>query len=117
MQVGFIGSHTMASALVERADRVLLAHKPGVVVDLPEKLIGPASWALVAEASTGAEICHGMPAAQAATLVTETMPATATLLTLALRRGVTSPDGSTDRGLDALERGGVRAAMDAVVRA
>jgi pyrroline-5-carboxylate reductase len=65
-----------------------------------------------------------MPASQAATLVTETMAGTAALLTqtdtLALRRSVASPGGSTARGLDALERGGVRAAvsaaMDAVVR-
>jgi pyrroline-5-carboxylate reductase len=37
-----------------------------------------------------------------------------------VRRGVTSPGGSTARGLDALERGGVRAAfsdaMDAILR-
>jgi pyrroline-5-carboxylate reductase len=106
----------------------------GVVVELPEKLIGvagavsgvgPAYWALVAEAWTDAAIRHGMPAAEAATLVSETMAGTAALLTqtdtLALRRGVTSPGGSTARGLDALERGGVRAAvsaaMDAVVGA
>ena len=40
--------------------------------------------------------------------------------TLAVRRGVTSPGGSTARGLDALERGGLRAAfsdaMDAILR-
>jgi pyrroline-5-carboxylate reductase len=106
----------------------------GTIVEMPEKLldiggavsgVGPAYWALVAEAWTDAAIRHGIPAAQAATLVTETMAGTAALLTqsdtLALRRGVTSPGGSTARGLDALERGGVRAAfsaaMDAVVRA
>ena len=40
--------------------------------------------------------------------------------TLAVRREVTSPGGSTARGLDALERAGVRSAfqdaIDAVVR-
>jgi pyrroline-5-carboxylate reductase len=61
----------------------------------------------------------------ATTLVRETMAGTAALLaerggdTLALRRGVTSPGGSTARGLAVLERGGVRAALaeavDAVV--
>ena len=49
-----------------------------------------------------------MPAAQAATLVRETMAGTAALLTdtdtLALRRAVTSPGGTTARGLDALEQ-------------
>jgi pyrroline-5-carboxylate reductase len=102
----------------------------GTVVDVPEKLmgvagaisgVGPAYWALLAEAWTDAAIRHGMPAAQAATLVTETMAGTAALLTqtdtLALRRGVTSPGGTTARGLDALERGGVRAALSAAMDA
>jgi pyrroline-5-carboxylate reductase len=106
----------------------------GTVIELPEKLmrvgnsisgVGPAYWALLAEAWTDSAIRHGMPAAQAATLVRETMAGTAALLndtdTLALRRGVTSPGGTTARGLNALEQGGVRAAlasaMDAVVGA
>jgi pyrroline-5-carboxylate reductase len=120
--------HPEAQAVQELFSRL------GTVVELPERLVdiagavsgvGPAYWALIAEAWTDAAIRHGIPAAQAATLVTETMAGTAALLTqtdtLALRRGVTSPGGSTARGLDALERGGVRAAfssaMDAVVRA
>jgi len=106
----------------------------GTVVEIPEKLmrvgnsisgVGPAYWALLAEAWTDSAIRHGMPAAQAATLVRETMAGTAALLnqtdTLTLRRGVTSPGGSTARGLNALEQGGVRAALanatDAVVGA
>ncbi len=109
-----------------------LFERVGAVVELPERLIsvagavsgvGPAYWALLAEAFVDTAIRHGLPAAQAATLVRETMAGTAALLnetdTLALRRAVTSPGGSTARGLDALERGGVRAAlagaMDAVV--
>ena len=50
-------------------------------------------------------------------LVREGMAGTAELLrrydgdTLALRRAVTSPGGSTARGLDALERHSVRAAL------
>jgi pyrroline-5-carboxylate reductase len=62
-----------------------------------------------------------MPAAIATTLVTETMAGSAALLahrggdTLALRRAVTSPGGTTARGLAALERGGVRAAFSAAI--
>ena len=106
----------------------------GIVVDVPERLmavsgatsgVGPAYWALSAEAWVDAAVKRGMPPAMAAQLVTETMAGTAALLragghdTLALRRGVASPGGTTARGLAALERGGVRAAfqqaMDDVV--
>jgi pyrroline-5-carboxylate reductase len=106
----------------------------GTVVDVPEPLmriagatggVGPAYFALVAEAWIDAAIRHGMPPAAASTLVTETMAGSAELLrvrdhdTLALRRAVASPGGTTTRGLAALERGGLRAAfaqaMDDVV--
>jgi pyrroline-5-carboxylate reductase len=102
----------------------------GTVVDVPEPLmavagacsgVGPAYWALFAEAHVEAAIRRGMPAAKATQLVTETMAGAAALLaqrggdTLALRRAVTSPGGSTARGLAALERGGVRAAQHAAM--
>jgi pyrroline-5-carboxylate reductase len=98
----------------------------GTVVDVPERLmnvagacsgVGPAYWALFAEAHIEAAIRRGVPPATAAKLVTETMAGAAELLaanagdTLAVRRAVTSPGGSTARGLAALERGGVRAAL------
>jgi pyrroline-5-carboxylate reductase len=98
----------------------------GTVVTLPESLlepatavmgVGPAYHALVAESQTDAAVRHGLPAPLASRLVTETMAGTAALLsareydTLAVRREVTSPGGSTARGLAALERGGVRAAF------
>jgi pyrroline-5-carboxylate reductase len=105
-----------------------LFERVGTVVEVPERLIsvagaisgvGPAYWALLAEAWTDAAVRHGMPAPLAATLVSETMAGSAALLshndTLAVRRGVTSPGGSTARGLAALERGGVRAALAAAV--
>jgi pyrroline-5-carboxylate reductase len=109
-----------------------LFERVGVVVELPERLahvgaacsgVGPAYYALVAEAWTDAAVRRGVPPALAAELVRGTMAGTAALLedtdTLALRRGVTSPGGTTARGLAALEAGGVRAAfaeaMDAVV--
>jgi pyrroline-5-carboxylate reductase len=98
----------------------------GTVVDMPERLmdaagacsgVGPAYWALLVEAQVDAAVRAGLPAALASTLVIETMAGTAELLrarggdTLALRRAVASPGGTTARGLAALERGGVRAAF------
>jgi pyrroline-5-carboxylate reductase len=106
----------------------------GTVVKLPEALIdpatalmgcGPAFFALVVEALADAGVRHGLSAHDATRLATETMAGTAAVLresgedTAALRRRVTSPGGSTARGLAALERGGLRAAfadaVDAVV--
>jgi pyrroline-5-carboxylate reductase len=81
--------------------------------------------ALVAEAQIDAGVRRGLPADRAAELVVQTMAGTAALLrargmdTLAVRREVTSPGGSTARGLAALEHGGLRTAfhdaMDAVL--
>ncbi len=106
----------------------------GTVVKLPEPLIdpatalmgcGPAFFALVAEALVDAGVRHGITPDDASRMVVETMAGTAAVLrdhgddTAGLRRRVTSPGGSTARGLAALERGGVRAAfsdsVDAVV--
>lgn len=85
----------------------------------------PAYVALLAEAQIDAGVRRGLPADLAAELVVQNFAGTAALLrergfdTLAVRREVTSPGGSTARGLAALERGGVRAAfhdaMDAVL--
>jgi pyrroline-5-carboxylate reductase len=85
----------------------------------------PAYVALVVEAQVDAGVRRGIPAAQASELVVATLAGTAELLsrrgydTLAIRREVASPGGLTARGLDALERGGLRAAfsdaLDAVL--
>jgi len=82
---------------------------------------GPAFFALVVEALADAGVRHGLRQEQAGRLVAETMAGTAAVLrdggydTAGLRRRVTSPGGSTARGLAALERGGVRTAFgDAV---
>jgi pyrroline-5-carboxylate reductase len=115
---------------------ITLFERVGWVARVPESLlgaaaatsaVGPAYLALVAEAWAEAGIRHGLKPELAGRLVAETMAGTAELLaargwdTLAVRREVTSPGGSTARGLDALERGGLRAAfadaMDAVDRA
>ncbi len=77
----------------------------------------PAYVALVAEAQIDAGVRRGIPAGQGAELVVQTLAGTAELLrrrghdTLAVRREVSSPGGVTARGLDALERGGIRAAF------
>jgi pyrroline-5-carboxylate reductase len=106
----------------------------GTVVAVPERLmgvaggcagVGPAYWALLVEAQVDAAVRHGLAADRAAVLVGETMAGSAALLrergydTLAVRRAVASPGGTTARGLAALERGNVRTAfadaLDAVV--
>lgn len=88
---------------------------------------GPAYVALVAEAQVDAGVRRGIPAAQGAELVVQTLAGTAELLrrrgndTVAVRREVASPGGLTARGLDALERAGLRSAfseaLDAVLGA
>jgi pyrroline-5-carboxylate reductase len=112
----------------QELEREVLAtfERLGSVVPVPERLssvaaaimsVGPAYQALLAEAQVDAAVRHGLAPGLASRLVTETMAGTATLLqtrdydTLAVRREVTSPGGSTARGLAALERGGVRAAF------
>ncbi len=113
-------------------DVVALFERLGSVVRVPERLIevaaavmsvGPAYQALLAEAQVDAAVRHGLTAALAGRLVVETMAGSATLLaargydTLAVRREVTSPAGSTARGLAALERGGVRSAFQSAIDA
>ncbi len=74
----------------------------------------PAYVALVAEAQVDAGVRRGIPAAQGAELVVQTLAGTAELLrrrgydTMAVRREVSSPGGLTARGVDALERAGLR---------
>lgn len=85
----------------------------------------PAYVALLAEAQVDAGVRHGLTPDKAAEMVVQTFAGTAALLrargydTLAVRREVTSPGGSTARGLAALERAGLRAAfqdaLDAVL--
>ncbi|HUY60193.1 MAG TPA: pyrroline-5-carboxylate reductase [Solirubrobacteraceae bacterium] len=106
----------------------------GRVVTVPERLlspaaaissVGPAYQALLAEAQIDAAVRQGLGAQLAAELMTATMTGSAALIeakgydTLTVRREVTSPGGSTARGLDALERAGIRSAFqdaaDAVV--
>ncbi len=116
------------------ADVLELFGRSGKVIAVQERLIdvamglmgvAPAYVALIAEAWADAGIAHGLPAEQAAELVCEAIAGSAELLrarnndTLAVRRAVTTPGGTTAQGLAALERAGVRPAfrdaLDAVI--
>jgi pyrroline-5-carboxylate reductase len=118
----------LAHSVLTLLDRV------ATVVKLDDRLIdaataamgvGPAYVALIVEAQVDAIVRLGIPAPIAATLVSETTAGTIELLaardndTLAVRRAVTSPGGSTARGLAALDAHGLRTAFqeaaDAVV--
>jgi len=109
---------------------VALFERLGSVVTVPERLLGvaaaamsvaPAYQALLVEAQVDAAVRYGLGWQLASRLVVDTMAGTASLLeareydTLAVRREVTSPGGSTARGLDALERGGIRAAFQMAI--
>jgi pyrroline-5-carboxylate reductase len=109
-----------------RADARRLFERVGLVVELPERLIdvatavsgvAPAYVALIAEAWIDAAIRHGLPPGPAAELVGASLSGSAALLrarsmdTLTVRREVTSPGGMTARGLQALERSGLRSAF------
>jgi pyrroline-5-carboxylate reductase len=104
----------------------------GVVVSMPESLlsvaaalmsVGPAYQALVAESQVDAGVRRGLSASLASMLVVETMAGTAALLahrnydTLAVRREVTSPGGTTARGLAALDAAGLRSAFQGAIDA
>jgi len=107
--------------------------RAGRIVRLPkEELVepamalmscAPAFLALAAEALVDAGVLHGLDPDDAATMVIETMAGTAAMLretggdTRGLRRRVTSPGGSTARGLAALEQAGTRAAFEDAVTA
>jgi pyrroline-5-carboxylate reductase len=109
------------------AELGLLVEVDDALVDTAMGLMSnaPAYVALLAEAQVDAGVRHGLPPDKAAEMVVQTFAGTAALLrargndTLAVRREVTSPGGSTARGLAALERAGVRAAfqdaLDAVL--
>lgn len=120
------GGSTMEAEVLELFGRL------GKVIAIPERLmgaatavsgVGPAYQALLAEAQVDAAVRKGLTAELAAELVIATMRGSAALIeakgydTLAVRREVTSPGGSTARGLEALEAAGVRAAFQDAIEA
>jgi pyrroline-5-carboxylate reductase len=104
----------------------------GKVFELPERLmdvatgtvgVSPAYTAVIAEAQIDAAVKFGVRAELASEIVVEGLLGSAELIaargydTLAVRREVTSPGGSTARGLQALEERGLRAAFGEALRA
>ncbi len=111
---------------------IALFERVATVVAVPERLIdaatvamgvSPAYNAVLVEAQVDAVIRYGLSAELASKLVVETLAGTAELLaargydTLSVRREVASPGGWTARGLDAIERNGVRSAFQAGIDA
>jgi pyrroline-5-carboxylate reductase len=102
----------------------------GRVVDLPDSQFdaatavmgcSPAYLALAVEAIADAGAADGLDAELARELVVETAVGTAELLRshrpADLRRAVASPGGSTEAGLEALDREGAREAFEVAVQA
>ncbi len=129
--------YTPAPGVEAELEREVIAlfERVATVVQLPERLMDPATVAMgvapaydavLVEAQVDAAVRYGLSAEAAAKLVVETMAGTAELLaargydTLSVRREVASPGGWTARALDALERSGVRggfqAGIDAVLK-
>ncbi len=116
---------TAVRALFESLGTLVVLDDSRLDVAMALMSCAPAYVALVAEAQIDAGVRAGIPAWQGAELVVQTLAGTAELLrardydTLAVRREVASPGGITARGLDALERAGLRAAfsdaLDAVL--
>jgi pyrroline-5-carboxylate reductase len=102
----------------------------GSVVELPDSQFdvatavmacSPAYFALVAEALAEAGVNAGLDEQLAEKLVVGAVAGTGSLMQIRrpadVRISVTSPGGSTEAGLDALDREGARAAFQAAVRA
>jgi pyrroline-5-carboxylate reductase len=109
-----------------------LFERVGKVFEMPERLmdvatgtvgVSPAYTAVIAEAQVDAAVKFGLKADLASEIIVEGLRGSATLLqardydTLSVRREVTSPGGSTARGLQALEQRGLRAAFGEALKA
>ena len=114
-------AHAGARTMLERLGRVF--DLPDSQLDAATAVMGcsPAYLALAVEAIADAGAADGLDAELARELVVETAVGTAELLRAhdpaALRKAVASPGGSTEAGLEALDREGAREAFEAAVRA
>jgi pyrroline-5-carboxylate reductase len=112
-----------ARALFERVGKVFAV--PERLMDVATGTVGvsPAYTAVIAEAQVDAAVKFGLKADLASEIIVEGLRGSATLLqargydTLSVRREVTSPGGSTARGLQALEEHGLRAAFGEALKA
>jgi pyrroline-5-carboxylate reductase len=113
-------------ALMGRAGELIpLEEEPLIEPAMALMSCGPAFIALWAESFADAGAAHGLEQETAMRMVVETMAGTSAWLAehgydgADLRRRVATPGGATERGLIALEQGGLgklaRAAVDAVV--
>jgi pyrroline-5-carboxylate reductase len=124
-----VGPH-VTSADLETA--LLLFRGAGLVVQVEEKLMdgvtglsgsGPAYGFVAIEALADAGVREGLPREVALRLAAQTLLGAAQLVLETgehpgkLKDMVTSPAGTTSAGLAALERGGLRAALQAAVEA
>jgi pyrroline-5-carboxylate reductase len=124
------------TVLAEESDMLAevqaLFERVGKVFAMPERLmdvatgtvgVSPAYTAVIAEAQVDAAVKYGLKADLASEIIVEGLRGSATLLqareydTLSVRREVTSPGGSTARGLQALEERGLRAAFGEALKA
>jgi pyrroline-5-carboxylate reductase len=125
-----VGRGVLCVAGAESSETRSLLERLGHVVELPDSQFdaatavmgcAPAYLALAVEAIADAGAEDGLDPELARELVVETTAGTAELLGIRhpadVRRAVASPGGSTEAGLEALDREGARAAFEAAVRA
>jgi pyrroline-5-carboxylate reductase len=107
-----------AVALFARVGAVHVLPESQIEVATATTGVAPAYVALIVEAMVDSAVRAGIKADLATELFVQTLIGSAELIrsrggdTLAVRREVTSPGGSTARGLAALERNGLRVAFD-----
>lgn len=115
--------HAQALELLGRVGDVVVLPEAQMLLAQVSSGAMPAYVSLIAEAQVDALVRSGLDAATATRLVVGSIAGAAKVVahaggdTLAVRRAVTSPGGTTAKALAALEAGGVRAAFSDAVDA